>query len=745
MTAMKWITRIWTRNQNQVSLFYTLLISFISIIVLLLSIHAWSYSFFRNRIKDEIILNSAMNLNTTVANYEKHIRLIRSYMVGYLFGTDTEILKNGNPLSHYETVVKAQYELQHALNNSLLYLDNIIYYYKDSGFIIEKDGTRDAATMFGKFYVQPAYNTDFWNKELEGTDSFKIYPSAPFTSETAFERKSLGTLMPILVKGSFEHNFAFIVLMKSRALYDAFYQPQVESHLMILDGSQLIFASESGIELPPSLMTKNGDGYERIGGAYYFYKTSAETGLTYIESVSDKGLADQLRHLNAIMAVLLFLSLLISLAVSTFIAKRFHNPLASLLLSIENYRVGLPLLGKSRIREFNLLHNDLHSKNTMLQQFAYMTRLKNIHGKGAQLLNSADVNRPFKLILFQIDFKAQPLAEFANVPHRAFNTYRELIDVHFAKLYSESLTFQMEKDQILSILFIEKEDEDRHAADFDALLRILETDSVFCNFTIAPSPIHAHSSDFAEAYQDALELIRQRKLGEDVQVITEWQPQPALMIPAPSEESELIANLHAGSDSVTIPLVDKLLDQLAKADAAAWQFQDFAQDVVNKTIKMMYAQNISIQAFSDKGSPYDHLKACYTLEQYKAFFHWFLARSGEAIQDKKSETDVMTKFVMEYVESNFGEDLSLDAISAKLGITGPYLSSYFKEKTGTNFSDYIFTVRMNKAMDMLRDTDLKIQEIASLIGYFTAASFNRVFKKHTGITPSEFRRLHSRH
>ncbi len=104
----------------------------------------------------------------------------------------------------------------------------------------------------------------------------------------------------------------------------------------------------------------------------------------------------------------------------------------------------------------------------------------------------------------------------------------------------------------------------------------------------------------------------------------------------------------------------------------------------------------------------------------------------------------MTKFVMKYVESNFGDDLSLEAISAKLGITGPYLSTYFKEKTGTNFSDYIFTVRMNKSIEMLRDTDLKVQEIASLVGYFTAASFNRVFKRHTGITPSEFRRLNNK-
>lgn len=754
---MNWISQFSTRIQNQISLFYTLFFSFIAIILLLVSIHAWSYSFFRNKIKDEIIMNSGLNLNTTVANYEKHIQFIRSFMVGYLNGNETEILKEGNPLTHYDIVVKAQTELQRTLNNSNLFLENIIYYFKDSSFVIDKDGTRDSGTMFNKFYMQPTYSVDFWNKQVEGPQSFQIYPSATFKSVTAFGQNPIGNLMPILIKSTYDTNFAFIVFLKSSLAYESFHQKQPGSNLVILDRNQNVVFSSSHDELPSALHEKLGTGNERINNTYYFYRTGAETGLTYIEVVSDKGLTEQLRRLNVIMLVLILVSMLISLAVSFLIAKRFHNPLANLIRSMQSYQeVGLPgLANNSRIKEFNLLHdtlsdlsrsnrefhNDLRSKNTLLQQFAYMTRLKKIQGNVSQLPTTIDANKPYRLVLVQIDFKDRFISAITNAHQRAFNTYKELINAHFSSLYSDSLTFQLEKDQILSILFIEKEREEAHDDDLSALVRMFETDAAYCNFTIAPSPIHKHSSDFVESYQNALDLIQQRKLGEGVQIITEWTPQLALMIPSPSEESEFTANLHAGSDTVTIPLVERLLDQLAKADVLARQFQDFSKDIVNKTMKIMYAQNISIQAFSDRGSPYDQLVMCHTLEQYKDFFRWFLTRSTTAIKEKKSDTDVMTKFVMEYVESNFGADLSLDAISAKLGITGPYLSTYFKEKTGTNFSDYIFTVRMNKSIEMLRDTDLKIQEIASLVGYFTAASFNRVFKRHTGVTPSEFRRL----
>lgn len=744
----------WSISNNQLSLFYTLFCSFIAIIVLLVCIYVVSYSFFRERMKDEIIMNSGQDLNTTVTNYEKHINLIRSYMLGYLFENDAQILKNGEGAWRYDIVTKVQRELKSTMNNSLLYLDNIIYLFKDTGFAFDRDGTRTAETLFSKFYVSKVYTADFWKRQIETIESFKVYPSAPFRMVTAFEDSPHGNLMPILIKSPYDDRLAFILLLKSTQVYEAFHQPKPGSNLVIFNEEQQIIFSSSGSEsLPARILSSSGSGYIKEGDTYYFYRKGVETGFTYVEAVADRGLSEQIRHLNLMMFTILALSILISLAVSYFISKKFHNPLAKLIHSIQTYSVfGGPGASNSRIKEYNLIqsklrdlsqshqeiHLDLQAKNAMLQQLAYMTKLKKIGG-GTEVETSIDSDRAYRLVLFQIDFKEKYLSEISSSPHRAFNTYKELIDAHFSIQYSDSLTFQLEKDQILSILFLE-EDQTDGEADIDMLVRIFAADASYCNFTVAPSPVRKHSQDFAETYQNALDLIQQRKLGEDVQVITEWHPHPALLIPTPSEEAELIANLQAGLESVTIPMVEKLLDRLDKSEATALQFQEFSKDILNRTIKVMYAQNISFNSIAEGSVVYEQLRNCHTLAQYKAFFRRFLTHSAAAIQEKKSETDAITKFVIEYVEANFGGNLSLDIIAKKLGITGPYLSSYFKEKTGTNFSDYIYTVRMNKASEMLMETDLLIQEIASLVGYFTVASFNRVFKRYTGMTPSEFRR-----
>lgn len=88
----------------------------------------------------------------------------------------------------------------------------------------------------------------------------------------------------------------------------------------------------------------------------------------------------------------------------------------------------------------------------------------------------------------------------------------------------------------------------------------------------------------------------------------------------------------------------------------------------------------------------------------------------------------MITFAMNYLEEHYGEDASLDVVADKLNISGTYLSTNFKEKTGINFIEYLNGVRIRKAKHMLEGTDLKIQDISHLIGYQTINSFIRMFK-----------------
>ncbi|GBG10511.1 putative AraC family transcriptional regulator [Paenibacillus agaridevorans] len=76
-----------------------------------------------------------------------------------------------------------------------------------------------------------------------------------------------------------------------------------------------------------------------------------------------------------------------------------------------------------------------------------------------------------------------------------------------------------------------------------------------------------------------------------------------------------------------------------------------------------------------------------------------------------------------------------------LNMSAAYLSTYIKEKTGTNFIDHLNGLRMAKAKELLTETARQVSDIAREVGYLNVTSFNRLFKKTTGISPTEYRRL----
>jgi YesN/AraC family two-component response regulator len=93
------------------------------------------------------------------------------------------------------------------------------------------------------------------------------------------------------------------------------------------------------------------------------------------------------------------------------------------------------------------------------------------------------------------------------------------------------------------------------------------------------------------------------------------------------------------------------------------------------------------------------------------------------------------------------EDLSLQDLAEKLSIPSHHLSQVINEKLIKNYSDYVNTYRIEEAMEHLADSWQKRRKILSIafeVGFNTKATFNYVFKKHTGMTPSQYRKSQTR-
>jgi len=111
-------------------------------------------------------------------------------------------------------------------------------------------------------------------------------------------------------------------------------------------------------------------------------------------------------------------------------------------------------------------------------------------------------------------------------------------------------------------------------------------------------------------------------------------------------------------------------------------------------------------------------------------------------QDRAEPAEIWKarKFIQEHSD----EALSLTKVAKFSNISANHLSEKFKEVTCINFVDYVARIRVGRARDLLQNSNLRISEIAFAVGFQSLSQFNRVFKKLTRKSPTQFRTAHNK-
>ncbi|QJD86269.1 helix-turn-helix domain-containing protein [Cohnella herbarum] len=100
----------------------------------------------------------------------------------------------------------------------------------------------------------------------------------------------------------------------------------------------------------------------------------------------------------------------------------------------------------------------------------------------------------------------------------------------------------------------------------------------------------------------------------------------------------------------------------------------------------------------------------------------------------------LVKTVLQYIDKNYAQEMSLKTLSATFNINAAYLGQLFKKTTGEIFSNYLNNVRIQKSKELLAATQLKSNQIATAVGFVNVNYFSNVFKKLTGVYPIEYRK-----
>ncbi|MDI3508158.1 MAG: two-component system, response regulator YesN [Clostridiales bacterium] len=118
---------------------------------------------------------------------------------------------------------------------------------------------------------------------------------------------------------------------------------------------------------------------------------------------------------------------------------------------------------------------------------------------------------------------------------------------------------------------------------------------------------------------------------------------------------------------------------------------------------------------------------------------WMKTISQNIKARKDTVLNEIIRHVEDFIAQNYNRDITMDDVAREVNMSYHYFSKFFKEQTGRNFVDYLSSLRIQKAEELLADPSRSIKDVCYSVGYNDPNYFSKLFKKYTGKTPSEYR------
>ncbi len=243
-----------------------------------------------------------------------------------------------------------------------------------------------------------------------------------------------------------------------------------------------------------------------------------------------------------------------------------------------------------------------------------------------------------------------------------------------------------------------------------------------------------------DSYKEALSAIRNSKGRvahvKDLPITCEYEEDYPIDI-----ESALFEKIEKGDIEGTKTEANRFFDWMVN------NYPGHMMDIKLKVLEfILFAEQ---KAFLSGGMTYyflyrkDYLSTIINIENYEQLRRWFIDMVTQACRNittkREEQTSGLISKAKAYIEENYSRDISLDDVSRHVDISPYYFSKLFKEESGENFIEYLTNLRIKRAKNLLRHSDMNMKNICAKIGYSDPNYFSRIFKKQVGVTPTEYR------
>lgn len=258
-------------------------------------------------------------------------------------------------------------------------------------------------------------------------------------------------------------------------------------------------------------------------------------------------------------------------------------------------------------------------------------------------------------------------------------------------------------------------------------------------------------SDFSIYLEEAYAALKQRLLlGHQALVFYQdffpWQKQQhtALLYEENNKvKYQIYHALKAGQKDQTLALLAGYKTALSHAKGCDLTLiRTISSDLITVFMVFAFEQGIdTTQLLYDHCSPNEAVLVTGNLDDIFAILTYITDKLFHCLSQKSQvESALVVNKIKAYVWAHISEDITLEKLSDVVFLTPNYIGALFKREAGIAFKDYLLEMKISKAKELLQSNHYKIQDVAEAVGYHSTTYFSKVFKRSTGIYPSDWRK-----
>lgn len=514
----------------------------------------------------------------------------------------------------------------------------------------------------------------------------------------------------------------------------------------------------------PSFLYKYGDETYSVS---YGSLSRIDSDWTYVSAAPLSSVTSPVKLVSKIIVIASAGSLLLGLLLSWFASHRIYSPVARMLhLLSPNRNDTLPGMG---LDEFELLEQQWHeltsqsvSAHRQLQEQLPHLRdsfvLQLVQGH-LLAYNEQDLRQRMRNLGFDVEAHRYLLMQMyftgysrlegrfetkdtGLVTFAAVNIIEEVAREHFTQV--SVMNFHNLSAAMLVVMPNELNVKQQAMAWAQELIDVMNQ-TLKMNVTLMIGRAAAELKELPGIYVEMEQAVAYRSVEEGNQVLDLEDEQcfrrrmDEATYPL-GLEREIIQAIRMGKQGEAQQGLERFMAEIMHSGSTEFRLQQMMLQLLGSIQHTMLQTGVTPYRLFEGINMYERLSAIREPEQMAQWMIREVIRpyAVEIEQRAQEPLKQVVERTMRYIEENYRSELSLESCADMEQMTAYALSKAFKQVSGMNFIDYLTRVRMDAAKKLLRETTMKINDIAGEVGY-QHSYFNRIFKKQEGITPSQYR------